>query len=367
MTKQKNRLNSKLIVILGPTASGKSDLAVEIALRLSSGQARKKYGINGAEIISADSRQVYHGMNLGTGKVPQDSISPLSDSKHPIAVGQRYFYRGIAHHLLDIANPKRRFTVAQFKKLALKAIKDIQRRGKIPVICGGTGFYIRVITDNLQIPEVKPDLKLRAELEKKTTRELYDELRKLDPNRAAIIDPYNPRRLIRALEIILKTGKPVPLLISQNVIPAKAEIQVNESGSRVTRPNTSGGREPGMTQNSFNTLFLSLKKSPAELKILIRKRLFRRFRQGMVAEVKKLRASGLSWKRLDGFGLEYRWITKFLQKKISREEMVTRLQKDIEHYAKRQMTWFKKYPGEKIHWIKKTKKANKLINNFLAK
>jgi len=326
MTKKIQTLQ-KLIVILGPTASGKSDLAVAVA---------KKF--NG-EIISADSRQVYRGMNLGTGKMTKKKM------------------QDIPHYLLNVADPKRRFTVAQYKELAQKAIKDIQRRGKIPIICGGTGFYIRAITDDLQIPEVKPDFKLRAKLEKKSTHELYRQLCELDPNRAVMIDPKNPRRLIRALEIVLKTGKPVPAL---NVISTKAGIQVNSEIQ-----NLDSGSEAGMTNNNFNVLFLGVKKSPTEIKKLIYKRLLKRFKQGMIAEVKNLRKSGVSWKRLDSFGLEYRWITKFLQKKTSYQKMITRMQKEIEHYAKRQMVWFKKYPGEEIKWILNKNQAIKFVEKFL--
>jgi len=303
---------AKIIVILGPNASGKSKLAVSLALRLSSGQARKKYGINGAEIISADSRQVYKGMDIGTGKITKKEM------------------QDIPHYLLDVASPKKRFTVAQYKKLALQSIKKIQRKNKIPIICGGTGFYIQAVADNISIPEVKPDWKLRAKLEKKSVGELFSELKKLDPNRAKNIDRYNKRRLIRALEIIYKTGKPIQQL--------KSEPQ-------------------------FEVLFIGVKKSPAQLKKLIHTRLLRRLKQGMIKEVQNLRKSGLSWKKIDDFGLEYRWIARYLQKQISREQMIYRLQKDIEHYAKRQMTWFKR--DKRINWIKNINQAEELADKLL--
>ncbi|MBU2037217.1 tRNA (adenosine(37)-N6)-dimethylallyltransferase MiaA, partial [Patescibacteria group bacterium] len=254
-----------IIVVVGPTASGKSDLAVKLA---------KKY--NG-EVISADSRQVYKGMDIGTGKITKKEMA------------------GIPHYLLDVVSPQRRFTVAQYKKLGQAAIKKIYHQNKVPIICGGTGFYIRALIDNLQIPAVKPNLKLRARLEKKSVEELFAELKKLDPRRAKTIDRHNPRRLIRALEIIMTTGQPVPPLIS--VLPAKAEIQAQNSkpGSRV---------KPGMT----STLFLGIKKSRPELARRVKIRLQQRLQQGMLTEVKKLRQQGLSWKRLDSFGLEYRWL-----------------------------------------------------------
>ena len=183
---------NKLIVILGPTASGKSELAVKLA---------KKF--NG-EITSADSKQVYKGMDIGTNKITKKEM------------------QGIPHYLLDIASPKRQFTVVQYQNKALQAIKKIYKKsktphqciggGKIPILCGGTGFYIQAVVDGLVIPGVKPDQKLRKKLEKETTEALFEKLKKLDPRRAKIIDFKNRRRLIRALEIIIKTKSPTPQL-----------------------------------------------------------------------------------------------------------------------------------------------------------
>jgi len=174
----------KLIVILGPTASGKSEMAIKLAKRF-----------NG-EIISADSRQVYKEMDIGTGKLTKKEM------------------KGIPHYLLDVASPKRRFTVVQYRKLALKAIEKIFKKGKIPILCGGTGFYIQAVIDGLVIPEVPPDWKLRKKLEKKSVKELFNQLEKIDPQRAKTIEPKNKRRLIRALEIVKKIG-PVPILKKQ--------------------------------------------------------------------------------------------------------------------------------------------------------
>ena len=314
----------KLIVILGPTASGKSDLAVEIALRLGSGQARKKYGINGAEIISADSRQVFKGMDIGSGKIARKEML------------------GVPHHLLDVASPKKRFTVAQYQKLAQKTIKDIWKRGEIPILCGGTGLYIQSIVDDLVIPEVPPDAKLRAKLEKLSTDELFEKLKKLDPRRAENIDKHNRRRLIRALEIVIKTGKPVPA-------PSFAEVC-----PRQNMPRTDLGK--------ICILQLGITKSKKELKTKIKKRLLKRLRQGMIAEVKKLRSNGVPWKRLEEFGLEYRYIARYLQKKMTKQEMIEQLEKEINQYAKRQMTWFKR--DKRIHWIKNYKRAETLVKNF---
>lgn len=289
---------SKLIAVVGPTASGKSDLAVEISKK-----------ING-EIISADSRQVYKGMDIGTGKITKKEM------------------RGVPHYLLDVASPKRRFTAAQFRKKALEVIEQIYKKNKIPIICGGTGFYIQAVIDGLIIPEVKPDRKLRAQLEKLTAEELFKKLKKLDLRRAKNIDKHNRRRLVRALEIAIKTKKPIPLL--------KTKLP------------------------EFNTLIIGVKKSQKELKILIKKRLLKRLRAGMIEEIKRLKKSGVSWRRLEEFGLEYRWIAYYLQNKISYQEMIENLQKKIEQYAKRQMTWFKR--DKRIHWIANKKEAFRLAN-----
>ena len=293
-------IHNKIVVILGPTASGKTDLSIKLA---------KKY--NG-EVISADSRQVYKGMDIGSGKITKKEMA------------------GIPHYLLDVANPKRRFTVAQYQKLALKAIKNIQRKNKLPILVGGTGFYIQSVVDGTVIPEVKPNWELRKKLGKIALPELVKRLANLDPVRARVIDQNNPRRVIRALEIALVTGKAVP------------------------QPSFKG---------QFDTLQIGIKKSPEELKKLINKRLLKRLKtNAMINEVKKLHKN-LSWKRLEEFGLEYRFVAQYLQNKITKEEMISSIQIESEHFAKRQMTWFKR--DKKIHWIKNFQEAEKLAKDFL--
>ena len=293
-------MHKKLIVILGPTASGKSDLAINLA---------KKF--NG-EIISADSRQVYKGLNIGSGKITKKET------------------KGVPHHLLDVASPKRKFTVSQFQKLATKKVKEIQKRGKLPFLVGGTGFYIKSVVDGLSIPEVKPNWKLRKKLAKKSVADLFLMLKKLDPKRSKSIDGQNPHRLIRAIEIVLTTGKSV---------------------------------EKIRTKKQFNVLQIGIKKTEDDLKKAITKRLTKRLKRGMVDEVRKLKESGLSWKRLYELGLEYRYIAEYLQHKISFKEMKYKIQKESEHFAKRQMTWFKR--DKRIHWIESQIEAENLIRKFL--
>ena len=298
--RRKNQ-EKKLIAVLGPTASGKSELAINLA---------KKFK---GEVISTDSRQVYKGMDIGTGKITRKEM------------------RGVPHYLLDVTSPKRRFTVAQYKKLALGAIDKIFRQNKIPILCGGTGFYIQAVVDGIVIPVVKPDWKLRKNLEEKSAEELFKKLKKVDPERAKTIDGKNKRRLIRALEIVIKTKRTVPPLRKQPL--------------------------------PYPVLMIGVKKEKTELKKLIKKRLLKRFKQGMIEEVKKLHKSGVSWKRLEEFGLEYRYIAEFLQKKTNHKEMLEKLQRAIEDYARRQMTWFKKDP--RINWIKNQKEAEGLVKDFL--
>ncbi|MEK9150836.1 MAG: tRNA (adenosine(37)-N6)-dimethylallyltransferase MiaA [Patescibacteria group bacterium] len=309
-----DRFKPKIIVILGPTASGKSDLAVDIALWLGSKQALKKFGINGAEIISADSRQVYKGLDIGSGKITKKEM------------------KGVPHHLLDVASPKRIFTVSQYQKIARKAVEKILKTGKLPIVCGGAGLYIDSIIYGIKFPEVPPQKKLRKELEKLTTEELFKKLQKLDRKRAKSIDKHNRRRLIRALEIVTTTGKPVPLLPKNN-------------------------------PRDYAVLKIGVKKSPEQLKTLIKKRLSKRLKQGMIGEVENLHKNGAGWKRLDNLGLEYRYVSRYLRGIISKKEMIETLQKEIWRYAKRQMTWFKKDPS--IHWVSSAKKAGSLTREFL--
>lgn len=302
----------KIVVVLGPTACGKSDLAVNLALRLSSGQARK-LGYSGAEIISADSRQVYKGMDIGTGKITKKEM------------------RGIPHHLLDVISPKKVFTAENYKKLAKKELEKIIKKNKLPIICGGTGHYIDALISDQTFPAVPPDLKLRKKLEKKSVAELFAELKKLDLERAANIDPKNPRRLIRALEIIYKTGRPVP------------KINVSEKYDVL----------------KIGTTF------PAEIiRNRIHVRLLKRMRLGMVAEVNNLIKSGVSLKRLEDFGLEYRYLGRFISGKISKPEMLAQLEKQIVDYAKRQMTWFKR--DKNIKWVKSAKEAKVIVDDFIG-
>ncbi len=292
----------KLIIVAGPTASGKSDLAIRLA---------RKFG---GEIVSADSRQVYRSMDIGTGKVTKAE------------------QKLVRHWMLDVASPTRQYSVARFQRDAAKAIRDIARRGKLPIICGGTGFWIDALVYGQSLPDVKPDAKLRARLSKLGTEELFTRLQKLDPDRAATIDRHNPVRLIRALEIFMATGRPVP---------------ARRNGS------------------PYEPLYLGISIPKERLVRRIEKRLDARLETGMVGEVRRLHAGGVSWKRLKSFGLEYRWVVRYLQDATSRQGMRDGLLRDIVAYSKRQMTWFRRNPD--IRWITSFAQASGPVRRFLGK
>lgn len=286
-----------LIIVLGPTASGKTKMAIKLA----------KF-FNG-EIISADSRQIYREMNIGT-----DKISPLE-------------MEDIPHYLINIINPDEEFTVAQYKKLAIQKIKEIQKRDKTPFLVGGTGLYIQSVIDNLSIPSVVPDLKLRHQLEEKSLSELQEMLKKLDFESFQKIDLNNPRRLIRALEVCLKTGQP----FSQQTKKGKPLFDFVEIG-------------------------ISLSMDQLEQKI--NHRVDWMIKNDLIEEVKNLLSKYPA--DLPAFsGIGYQEIIQYLQKKISLNEAIQQIKIHTRQYAKRQMTWFKK--DKRIHWVKNLEEAKKIV------
>lgn len=313
-----------MFVILGPTSSGKSDYAIRLAKEV------------GGEIISVDSRQVYRGMDIGTGKVARDPASCHPGlnpgSSHLIEKSKiknqrsKFFSDGVRHHLIDVASPKRDYNVTHFLRDAKKAIADIEKRGKTPILCGGTAFWIEALLLGTSFPEVKPDKKLRAKLGKLSAEELFKTLEEKDPERATSIDPSNKVRLIRALEIVGSLGK-----VPTNQGPSLGSQRTVLDGTKI----------------------IALSPPKDILHKRIEKRLKERLEQGMIDEVRCLREEGVSFKRLEGFGLEYRWCARFLQGKISREEMEVKLKKDIERYAKRQLTFLRRLErsGLGIEWI----------------
>jgi tRNA dimethylallyltransferase len=304
-------MNNKIIVILGPTSSGKSSIAIKLAKKFS------------GEIISADSRQIYRGMDVGTGK-----ISGKYDEKNKTFISEN-----VIHYGINILNPKTKYSAAQFKKYADRIIKNILKRKKLPIICGGTGFWIKTIVDNVVYPEVKPNLKLRSILRNKSAEELFSILKKLDPERAKNIDAKNPVRLIRAIEICKSLGK----------VPNVKHQTLN-------------------TKYKFLQIGINLPKE--KLHENIQKRLKQRLHSGMIEEVSNLRKQGLSWKKIQSFGLGYSLIPEYLQGKIkTKEELFEKIYSAEKDYAKRQMTWFKK--DKRIVWINKYNEIKTSVKYFL--
>ena len=263
----------------------------------------------GGEVISADSRQVYKGLNIGTGKVTRAEA------------------KGIPHHLLDVVSPKKQFTVDNFVKRAEKVIA----KTNMPIVVGGTGLYTDVLLGLMSYPNVPPNALLRKQLEKKSVSELFSMLQKLDPNRAATIEKSNKRRLIRAIEIAKAIGKsPLPNPVQK-----------------------------------YDVLWLGLNPGQDKLAANIHKRLKARLKLGMVAEAKRLHKAGVSYKRMDELGLEYRYLSALLQNKLSRKEFEVELERAIQKYAKRQMTWFKR--NKNIHWVVSKAEAMRLAKGFLSR
>ena len=299
---KKNNEKPKLIAVVGPTSSGKSDLAVDIA---------KKF--NG-EVISVDSRQVYRGLDIGSGKITKTEM------------------KGVPHYLLDVADPKKVFTASDFVKAGNKAIKDILKKGKTPILAGGTGFYLSALLGEISLPSVKPNKALRTSLEKLSNEKLLDKLRKLDPERADVVGLHNTPRIIRAIEIAEAIGK-TPKHIAKT---------------------------------PYSTFKIGIRVDNKVLEERINARLIARLRKGMLAEAKRLHKNGVSFKRMESLGLEYRYMARYLKGEISKEEMIEALKIKIRQYAKRQRTWFKR--DKEINWFKltETKKVEKMVSKFLA-
>ena len=290
----------KLIVIAGTNASGKSGLGVELASRY------------GGEVVSADSRQVFRGLDLGSGKITPQEM------------------RGVPHHLIDVCQPGDFFSMADFQRLAYAAIDGIQARGKLPFLVGGTGLYVDAVAEGYELSNRAPDLALRAELETHTTPELYQMLQEKLPGTE--IDPRNRNRVMRALERL-----------------------------------AADDYHPGKRQPRYEVLKLGVSWDRETLKQRIDERLERRLRDGMVQEVQGLLDAGVSREFLMKLGLEYRYLTRYLDGELTYEQMVLELGNAIKKFAKRQVTWFKKDPA--IHWLDMradpAAQAAALIDRFL--
>jgi len=282
-----------LIVILGTTASGKTGLAAKLA-----------YDLQG-EIISADSRQVYKNMDIGTGK-------DLS----------RYIINGkqIPYHLIDIVDPESEFNLFEFQGRFYKIFCDLMEKEVLPILAGGTGLYLEAVLMGYDMPEAPLDQELRKDLNRKSKDELREILTALKPHLHNKTDLDDPERLIRAIEI--------------------------ERARNVKVRNQQG-------KPYIDALIFGIHWERAALRQRITLRLKERFEQGMIQEVMKLHAGGLTWTRLESFGLEYRYIAQYLQNKITLDEMTNTLGTSIHQFAKRQETWFRRMEkkGIVINWL----------------
>jgi tRNA dimethylallyltransferase len=292
MNTQTHKHSHPLLTILGPTASGKTRLAALVADRLN------------AEIISADSRQVYRGMNLGTGK---DYADYMVDGKQ------------IPCHLIDIADPGEEYNLFRYQKDFFKVFEDITGRNKVPVMCGGTGLYIEAILAKYDLNEAPFDETLRTFLKDKSHEELVSYLASLKPLHNTT-DNTDRERTLRAIEI------------------ATYEIEQQAENSELP---------------DLNPIIIGIAYERKNLRQRITQRLKERLEQGMVAEVEELLNKGIKPEKLDFYGLEYRYLTRFQTGQITYEEMFSQLNTAIHQFAKRQMTWFRRMErkGFRIHWL----------------
>lgn len=305
-------MTDRLVVLVGPTAVGKTRLAVDLALKL-----------NG-EIVNADSRQVYRHMDVGTAK-PE-----ISDRA------------SVPHHLIDILDPDEAFSLALYRRKALESIDDISHRGKLPILVGGTGQYVWALLEGWTIPHVVPDLAFRSGLEQEAAETgngaLHDRLRAVDPDAAKTIDPANVRRVIRALEVWHATGVPF---------------------SRLSRKETP----------SFESFVLGLTLPRNVLYKRIDDRVDWMLENGLVDEVKSLRAKGHDVDLSPMTGIGYREISSYLANEIDLESAITKIKYRTHQLARRQYTWFR-LDDSRIHWLPADQdslpEATKQIQHFLG-
>jgi tRNA dimethylallyltransferase len=338
--------NAKILVILGTTASGKTSLAVALARQF-----------NG-EIISADSRQVYRGLDVGSGKDLSEYGEKIPLSRGvPVGLGVlgeiKESASFVPYHLIDIADPKEKFSVAEYQRQAFAAIEDILQRGKLPIIVGGSGQYLEAVVENYQFTEIKPDENLRNDLEEKSAAELFEILReknKVFAEKLNNSDKNNKRRLIRYLEVF------------SGVIASQAKQP------RATRRSGIASSAARNDNDDYDFLLLGLTYPKEILAERIHQRLIERLeKENMIQEVSDLHdKTGLSWERLIEFGLEYKFISQYLQEKIDYDQMVELLDRAINQFAKKQLTWFKRWEKKReIHWLADQIEAEKIVKEWV--
>jgi len=265
------------------------------------------------EIVSSDSRQVYAHADIGTGKITEKEMS------------------GIPHYCIGFIHPKTQSSLPLWKNAATAAITDIHKRKKLPLLVGGTAFYVYAIADGLDFPEVPPNLKLRKELDNKTLPELLIMLEGLDARRIETIQEKNKRRIIRAIEIVKETG---------SIIPALA------------------GKAP------YESLILGIERTPEEIKKAINRQQEERLQSGILDEINSLHKKGLTWKRIAELGLDYRYLVDVARKKVSIEEASGKLATALWRFTKQQMNWWKR--DDRVVWVRNVEEAEKIVKKFLA-
>ncbi len=300
----------KLIAIVGPTASGKTDLSLAVAKAV------------GGEIINADSRQLYRGMDIGTAKEPNDG-----------SVAGAYAVQGVVHHLIDIADPDQEITLAHYQALTFRAIADITARGKVPMLVGGTGLYVQAVIDNLDIPRVPPNAALRHELEAQSTEELMRILTAEDPEAAETMDPFNRRYIIRAIEIVRTTGKS------------------NASQKQCGEPRC-------------NALLLGVQRNREELVERIHLRIQQMLDAGLIDETKRLIAKyGLHLSAMSSIG--YSEMESYIRGELSLEAAIERMESRTRQFARRQVTWWRRPGTRDVTWVESIDQAVALAREFL--
>lgn len=302
----------KLIVIIGPTASGKTDLALALAHR------------SRGEVISADSRQFYRGMAIGAA-VP-DGIRATHRGV------SAYWVDGVAHHLMSFRSPSQQVTVSQFQRMVARKVREITARRHVPFLVGGTGLYVGAVVDNFTIPRVKADAAVRRALERRETADLFAELRQKDPAYAVRITPQNRRYIIRALEVIRATGKSFSAL-------------------------------QGRGAARYDALQLGVTRDKAVLLRRIDLRAEEMMRKGLLEEARRL-GKRYGWGHPVLSALGHRQLGRFLRGEGTLEEAIEQVKRDTRRYAKRQMTWFRR--DKRILWVRTPHQAERVVKTFLA-
>jgi tRNA dimethylallyltransferase len=313
-------MKKKMITVIGPTGSGKSRCAIDLA---------KKYD---GEIISADSRQIYKHLDIGTGK---ESGKISTSTSRGTYTKKAYVCDGIPHYMIDIIQPTTEYNVAKFTKKAKNIASDIISRGKLPIVCGGTMFWAQALIEKNTFPAVYPNKDLRKKLSQLSKTQLLAQLKAIDPIYAKKVDTHNPVRMIRAIEIATKIGH-VPEIKRESI-------------------------------NPHEHLILAMSHPKAILHKRIEKRMDTWFKSGIFDEIHRAHFTyKMPWTKLESFGLEYKWCTRYVRGQVSYDEMRENTIRDLKKYAKRQMTWIRRWQrsGAKIHNTTSSH-GIKLVKEFL--